>query len=54
MFYCFVFNPAFPILYYGIILTHLKKLKILSKFGLDLQDDYGYYNKSNIFINKVQ
>ena len=31
-----------------------KKLRILNEFSLDINDDYIYYNKSYVRINKVQ
>ena len=33
---------------------HLKKLRILDKLSLDMNNDYVYYNKSYVCINKVR
>ena len=33
---------------------HLKKLRIFNELSPDINNDYVYYNKSNIYINKVQ
>ena len=33
---------------------HLKKLRILNELSLDINNDYVNYNKSYIYIDKVQ
>ena len=33
---------------------HLKKHRIFNKLSPDINNDYAYYNKSYIYINKVQ
>ena len=50
---CVVLDLAFLIPIYTIVLMHLKKLRILNELSLDINNDYIYYNKSYVCINKV-